>query len=136
MGELENDGTVSQETCEKLHKMFADETDNPARMLRVWFLDEMSDSLRKAIENNPLPKGFKPDKKAAVREHLEMCWKDLDRLSRKLRQREKTRARDRTPASQHPQWLGAQTHTNATRPASRATCDGAIDQLERLQRLG
>ncbi|MGO9060441.1 MAG: hypothetical protein ACLQU2_24115 [Candidatus Binataceae bacterium] len=89
MGELESKGTVSRETCDTLDKVFGEEADNPARMLRVWFLDEMSDSLRKAIENNPLPEGFKPDKKAAARQHLELCWNDLEGLRRKVRQREK-----------------------------------------------
>jgi hypothetical protein len=89
MGELTSTGTVSRETCDALDKVFGDKTDNPAQMLRVWFLDEMSDSLRKLIEDTPLPAGIKPDKKAAARERLEMCWEDLERLRRKVRQREK-----------------------------------------------
>ncbi len=42
MSELESKGTVSRETCDTLDKVFGEKADNPAPMLRVWFLDEMS----------------------------------------------------------------------------------------------
>ncbi len=133
MGELERKGTVSRETCDTLDKVFGGEADNPARMLRVWFLDEMSDTLRKSIEDNPLPEGIKPDKKAAAREHLEMCWKDLECLKRRVRQREKL-AREiglqRLSIPNGPELERIQRYETSIKRDLHRT----IDLLERLQR--
>ncbi len=133
MSELESKGTVSKETCDTLDEVFGAKADNPAPMLRVWFLDEMPDSLRKSIEDTPLPEGIKPDKKAAAREHLEICWKDLERLRRKVRQREKL-AREiklqRLSIPNGPELERLQRYETAIKRDLHRT----IDLLERLQR--
>lgn len=133
MGELESEGTVSRETCDTLDRVFGNGKQEPAWMLRVWFLDEMPDSLRRLIEDTPLPEGVKPDKKAAAREHLEMIWKDLERLRRKVRQREKLASEIKLQRLSVP---GGPELERLQRYESGIKRDmyRAIDQLERLQR--
>ena len=85
------------------------------------------------MKTTPLPEGIKPDKKAAAREHLDICWRDVDRLGRKIRQREKL-AREiglqRLSIPSGPELERFQRYeTSIKRDMYRA-----MDQLERLQR--
>lgn len=66
MGELESEGTVSQETCEKLEKMFGDETYNPGRELRLLRLDEVGNPVPKSMENIRPTKGMKSENSASI----------------------------------------------------------------------
>jgi len=133
MGELERDCTVSEETCDSLDKLFVKTAGNPTPMLRVWFLDEISDRLRKLMKENPLPEGIKRDKKAAAREHLEMCWQDLERLMRKVRQREKLAREIKLQCLSIPNGPELE-RIQRYETAIKRDMYRAIDQLERLQR--
>jgi len=133
MAELERTGTVSREACDALDKLFENTADNPVLMLRAWFLDEMPDRLRKLREEAVLPEGIKLDKKAAAHEQLELCWEDLERLRRKVRQQEKL-AREiglqRLSIPHGPRLERIQRYETAI----KRDMYRAIDQLERLQR--
>ena len=132
--ELGTKRTISRETCDTLDKLFGDNVDNPGLMLRLWFFDEMPDWLRKAMEKNTRPPdGMKPDKIACAREHLETFWKDLERLGRKVRQREKLAGEiklQRLSIPNGPELERIQRYETAI----KRDMYRAIDQLERLQR--
>ena len=133
MTELESKGTISRETCDALDKVFGEKADNPALWLRLWFLGEGPDWLPKPIEDIPLPEGIEPDKKASAREQLEMCCKELERLRRKVSQREKLAGQIELQRLSIPHGSELETiqryETSIQRGMYRA-----IDQLERLQR--
>ena len=132
--ELETKRTISRETCDTLDQMFGDKVDNPGLMLRLWFFDEMPDWLRKAMgENTPLPDGMKPDKIECAREHLETCWKDLERLRRKLRQREKLAGEIELQCLSIPNGPKFE-RLQRYETAIKRDMYRAMDQLERLQR--
>ena len=131
--ELETERTISRETCDTLDKVFGDKADNPALMLRVWFFDEMPEWLRKSMGNPVQPDGMKPDKIGCAREHLETCWKDLERLRRKVRQREKLAGEiklQRLSVPSGPELERIQRYETAI----KRDMYRAMDQLERLQR--
>ncbi len=132
--ELKSKGTVSPETCDSLDKLFGKTADNPAMMLRVWFLDETPDWLPKSMEKNtPLPDGMKPDKMESALEHLEMHRKDLECLRRKVRQREKLAGEiklQRLSVPSGPELERRQRYETAIKREMHRD----IDQLERLQR--
>lgn len=50
MSELNAEGTISRQTFDMFDLVFGDDGDNPATLLRAWFLDEMPDRLRKLEE--------------------------------------------------------------------------------------
>ncbi len=135
MFEFESKRTISRETCDTLDKLFGDTGDNPALWLRVWFLDEMPDWLR---ENTPPPDALKrdqmkPDRIECVREHLETCRKNLERLRRKVRQREKLAGEielQRLSVPNGPKLETIQHYETAIKREMRRD----IDQLERRQR--
>jgi hypothetical protein len=129
MRELNAEGTISRKTCDMLDQMFGKNGDNPAPMLRIWFLGETPDWPPKYALRN----GIEPDKKVAARAHLEICLVDLERLQRKLRQQE-SRGREielqRLCIPNGPQLERLQRYeTSIKRGMYRA-----MDQLERLQR--
>ena len=133
IGELESTGTVSQETCDRLDRRIGDKAANPARMLRLLRLDEVVNPVPKPVEDNRPPKGMKPENRAAAREHLENCWKTVERLRRKNHQREKLAGEieiERLSILNGPESERFQRYETAI----KRDMYRAIDQLERLQR--
>ena len=128
MGELASKGTISRGTCDRFDSTFGNEAENPALLLRVWFFDEMPDTLRKS-----LPEGIKVDKRAAARVHLEECWEELERLRRKARRREKLAAEIKVQRHSIPKGFALET-IQRYETAIKRDMYRAIDQLERLQR--
>ena len=134
IAELIDKGTISRETCDYLDQLFGDGTDNPTLWLKMWFFDEMPDSLRKLEkESAPLPEGAKPDKKAAALENLELCLRNLERQKRKVRKQEKVRGEIELQRLCIPNdaQLG---HLQRYETAIKRDRYRSIDLLERLQR--
>lgn len=137
LDELEREGTVSEETCELLGRLFGDKSDSPAAILNTLFFEEMPEGAEDDSESDsePTAKADKPgpDQKAAARECLEMVLKDLDRRAPKVNKQERTNleiARQRLSIPQGP----ALEHIRRYETGIKREMPRDIDQLERLQR--
>jgi hypothetical protein len=138
LSELVRKGTVSEDSCLYLERVFGKKPGNPATFLRVWFLGEMPEWLKDHLpsDGEPTPTAVhgEPNMKvAAAREDLEMTLDDLDRQERKLRKQERTDleiAQQQQSIPKGPELERIQRYeTSIKRDMYRA-----IDQLERLQR--
>jgi hypothetical protein len=130
ISELDVTGTVSKETCDMLDQAFG-RAGSPAALLRALFHNPMTESLQKMIKRSPLPDGAKPDKRGVARQHLKLCWDDLERTRRESRRKAKALRDIDLQRVSIPKGheLIQRYATNIKRDRHRA-----IDQLERLRR--
>ncbi|MGA7870719.1 MAG: hypothetical protein WCA22_07450 [Candidatus Binatus sp.] len=135
--ELEKEGTVSEDSCDRLEEVFGDELQSPASALRFWFLGEIPEVLKEALDSvgEPTATADKGDSdtKEIARNYLGTMLKDLDRQERKLRKQERIAleiARQRLSIPQGLELERIQRYETAIKREMRRD----IDQLERLQR--
>jgi len=137
LDELEREGTVSEETCQLLGRLFGDESDSPATILNTLFSEEIPEGEEDGSESESEPTAKtdkpRPDPKAAAREHLETVLKDLDRRAQKLYKQEQINleiARQRLIIPQSFALERIRRYETGIKREMRHD----IDQLERLQR--
>jgi len=136
ISEIATTGIASRKTYDTLEKLLGEgDIDNPATWMKFYFHKVEPQWFPKSNDDDraPLIKGIKLDKKAASVEHLELCWKDLERERRKLHKREKLASkneRDRLGILDGP----ALECVQRTEAAATRNLRQAIDQLLQLQR--
>jgi len=135
LDELESEGTVSEETCLHLGRLFGDQRDSPATILNTLFFEEMPEGEEDDLDTDREPTADKagPDEKAAARKHLEMVLKDLDRRARNVHKHERTNLEIARQRLSIPQSLALE-RILRYETAIKREMRRDIDQLERLQR--
>ncbi|MGO9062751.1 MAG: hypothetical protein ACLQU2_36125 [Candidatus Binataceae bacterium] len=137
LAELENQGTVSKDSCDFLELFYGKEKDSPAAMLKVWFLGEKPKGNKDDLVSDGEPTSTadegQPDKQDAACELLEMMLENLARHERELRKQERTDLEIARQSLSIPHGRGLECiqryETTIKRDMYRA-----MDQLEHLQR--